>query len=335
MDADLLRSADARVRLDLVAPTPARIADATLRAPPSGLDAGLAAAALAYLLRFEIERRDAGTPRGAWLAESAPERLATLAPELVDEAAARVGAAKQDVARCVSGRDPVARATLAEHALRLGRLDAAVRVGYVDERVRDPERPEDVADVLAMLDAVPWDALGEGASDLGEDLVARGTLLAVKAAKAARVDADDVRALVLRFLLMRARRPEAAERVQRIGVLLARHGHLWTAPTSGILGHAALPAVEEWLAARLRLETARPQTGAPRWVKQRFPPKAPLTHPEGKADRKKSRAPSQAPPEPKAPRAPRKPAQDAPPERTRTARPDWRKGSKWRRERGL
>jgi hypothetical protein len=367
MDVDkLLRSTEARVRLDLVAPAALRV-DAPLRAPPGPGNPTLLAAAFGYLLRFDLARRHPHARAAPWVAEQAPARLESLAPDLAGTAAAVLSEARDSHAHFLRSADPHPefRASMAAHALRLGRLDAAVRAGYVDARMAEAD-PGDVADLLAMLDAVPWDALGGAASlDLqprfgetedapGADLLADGRLVLVRAPKTARLDPQDARRLVVLLILARAARgPDA---VREVGIYFARHGHLWAVPVSSLVAQEAFPQAEAWVtkhaqrAARMAREAAealaapedapRPAAGRqkpPKWVKKRWfaPAGTAPAKDVGKAEQKKQRP--DAAPRKSAPSRKPAPPRDAPPEgerKTRTPRPDWRKGSAWRRERG-
>lgn len=373
--AQLLRSADARLRIDLVRPRPPRLEGAT--APPSRLAPPLAAAAVACAIRMELARRDS-IGSGLGLAESAPERLETLAPEMAPAAEEVLVLAREVASRTDSTSAAVEPAVLAERALQLARLEAVVRSGYVDRRIGEAEDPDDVAEVTAMVARVPWGEVGADAvapplfprfadafPDAEPDALTDGTLLVVSAGRGARVDDDDIRMLVARLVLARAEWGAAAagERIRSIGVLLARHGTLWRAPVAPILAHEAFPALETWLLARLakaRRQAAslhadddapRSPQRMPKWVKKRFAPREPGTHPEGKAEKKKEKKQGAAqarPPAkprsdpPQAPvRAKRRDARDEGdevderPARNKPQKPDWRRNSQWRRERGL
>lgn len=357
----LLRSGDARLRLDLVRPPPARLEGGTL--PPGRLAPGLAASAVANGVRLELARRQPESA-GPWPAERAVTRLADLAPDMV-VAAERALASVQGTSGRMEGVTP---SLAAERALQLARLDAVVRAGYVDARIGGAEDPEDVAEVAAMLSRVPWDQLdgraaappyfprlGEAWPDAEPDLLVGGALLMVSASRAPRVDEEDLRGLVARLVGARAEwgADEAARRVRHVGVLLARHGLLWRVPAAPLVAHEAFPALEAWMGPRLEAAMRPPAAEGtegpakrrlPKWVKKRFAPRAPGTHPEGKAEKKK--APSGAPPKakPKPPARPkaelredmlREREREDGPARSSTPKPDWRRGSPWRRDRGL
>ncbi|HEX2022807.1 MAG TPA: hypothetical protein VHH36_08830, partial [Candidatus Thermoplasmatota archaeon] len=140
----------------------------------------------------------------------------------------------------------------------------------------------------------------------------------------------DARALVLRLLAERAEGRAPRE----VGVLFARHGHLWRADADLVTRHEAFPAVEAWFAERMASPPGA--AAAPRWTRKRATgPAPPVTDPRGRARKKKTRrAEPPAPPPPKR-KAERRGEPDAPPAPSKPARPDWRKGSAWRRQRGL
>lgn len=360
--AHLLRTPDAVLRLDLVRPAAPRIEGE--HAPPGDLAPPLVASLVANGIRLALARREG--LRGPWPADRAPARLEPLAPDLVPVAEDVLARVRHESDR--ASMDPT---LAAEHALRLARLEAVVRTGYVDARLAEPEERRDIVEAAAILARVPWQDLGSGLlpppwfpeltdaiRDAEPDAVVDGTLLLVSASRAPRVSEDDLRALVVRLVLARAEwGDEAATRVRSLGVLLARHGILWRTPVAPILAHEAFPQVESWLRQRVARakKDAAPREAKeggktkplPKWVKKRFAPKAPMTHPDGKAERKKERK-EDGPRAPSAPRAPapakraRPQAQTPPPReqddassRRKVPRPDWRRGSQWRRERGL
>jgi hypothetical protein len=268
-------------------------------------------------------------------------------------------------------------------ALGLARLDAVVRAQYVDDRLRRAELGEDVADLVTMLALVPWDSFGGAASldldpplgalglafpDASLDLIVDGRLVFLRTGKRAHVEADDLRALLVRLVFARAARAtdDAFPDVREIGVYFARHGHLWATPIAPVVEHEAFPQVETWFrdhferAARaatkaesLRAsgESVKPrrsgQAKPPGWVKKKWAPKrdGSVAH-EGKAEQKKSgddaapRGPTAAPKRshaPQRPAAPKRTVEREPseePARRSAPKPDWRKGSAWRRARG-
>lgn len=370
----LLRSSDAQLRLDLVSPPLPRLADAPLLAPPGPLHPTLATSAFSYLLRFELERRHPHARRHAWLAEGAAERLRTLAPDLAASAEAMVASAHRDLAAYVEEREPgaPARELAAMHALRLGRLDAVVRAGYVDRALGADETADGVAELLAMLEVAPWAEIGGAQSlDLGPsfagdapearaDVVADGLLLVVRTTRTARIERDDLRGLLFRLILARAQRAldGAAHEVREVGVAFARHGRVWRTPVDALAQHPHFAGVEAWFAERLeqaqRAQARAQGEGAsgpaaprpPRWVKKKATAaKGAPARREGKAEVKKAGGPKPAeaprggagkpaPPRRKAPPAPQEPDGDAP-KRAKPPKPDWRKGSAWRRDRGL
>lgn len=345
--SDLLRSEDARARIDLVAPPLARLE----KAEPVALrylTPTLAAAALGHALRAELARAGGMDAPPVGAAAEGPARIARLAPEMADAAQRALEEGARGLAAYARKRAPddAARRAMAAHALQLGRLEAAARAGYVDKRIGDAEWPEDVEDVLAMLERAPRGELrayAEGA-----------LLLDVKGRKDARLERDDARGLVLRLLADRLQHPDAAP-PDELGVLLARHGLLWRVPSAPILRHATFPALQAWFAAeraRLAAPPAPPER-APAWVRKRAsaprpPPQEGKAEPKPKpAQKKPAKKPAPRAKDPalsakaRRPQLPRKAAfrdeedADEPERPRRPARPDWRRGSQWRRDRGL
>lgn len=379
----MLRSADAKLRIDLVAPEAPRL-DAELRIPPASLQPALAARAFAHLLRIEARRRFPGAESRPLVALDAPALLAERDADLGEAAEAALAFALRDVERVTDADNAPSPERAAMHALRLARLDAAVLSGYADARLAEDERAEDVAELIAMLDAVPWPsllprtgrllldpALGQAATHLADaraDALSDGRLIIVKAGRTARIEPDDLRDLMLRALLARHARSagEDVPEVREVGCYLARHGVLWTAPLAPLVAREAWGPVESWFRdqlarqerARRQAEEARiaaetpapegaepaPKQRAPRppgWVRKKWKPAAGTPDPskEGKAERKKARSPREArsaeEPQEERPRARKRGAEpDEEPPRRRSFRPDWRKGSAWRRSRG-
>lgn len=342
------RSEDARTRLDLVSPPLPTAGELTLLVPPSHAGAPLVQAAFVVLLRFELRRRLPHAVSRPWPAEDVPARLRELAPHLVAPAEDALERAKTAVASHIAGGapSPDALLTMARHALRVARLDAVVVAGYVDERIAEPEDDEAARDLVAMLDVVPWAELGGASSaDLapplgelsGADLLLDGRLLAVRTRKSARVERDDVRGLMVDVLLSRAARAADAtlDEARAIGVYAARHAKLWTADVAPLVARDAFPRVELWFGDELRGKRAR----VPRWAKTRgapqwgsstryVPPAEKAKPPPAPAKTAKPAKPAKA----AKPRAADEPAEA--PRRGGAARPDWRKGSAWRRARG-
>lgn len=355
----LLRSADAAVHLDLVTPPPAREPASALRVPPGAADPRTMTTAAGYLLRFELQRRHPGARAEAWVADYAPERLESIAPELAEPARRILEAAH--VAHAEYVRDPsptdARRADVAAHAFRLARLDAAVRADYADADAGVAE-PEVVAELLAMLDATPWDRLA--ARDvvlqpvLGRhgilvphaepDAILDGRLLVVKTTKSAQVTQDDLRHLLMRLILTRGARAEdpGVPEVRSLEILFARHGRLWSTPVAPIVGHEAFGRVERWMlrhaervrgvplsaigadgtiAASEREPGEPPAPDRPRWVRQRIAASKPPPPPAERKAKEKKAVRRGGEPTPPARPPKRSPDGDEPP-RARPRSPD-------------
>jgi hypothetical protein len=146
------------------------------------------------------------------------------------------------------------------NALRLGRIDAVLRGHYFDP---EPERvePSDVADVLEMMDIVPWEQLGSpnllwlnptfgtfsrrvGGADA--DIISGDRLLDLKTTSRL-THLEDLRQLLGYLILARAARTEnpSYPAVSNLGVYHARHGHLWVSPAFGFVNHPAFAIAEQ------------------------------------------------------------------------------------------
>ncbi|MEA3202264.1 MAG: hypothetical protein QOE90_3692 [Thermoplasmata archaeon] len=317
----LLRSADGRAALDLVRPPTPPAETVPLLAPPARASPAIAASAFAHLLRAEATRRN---PAATLRTLAEPADAPALDPDVAQAAERTLDEARRDFARYVALREPDAtlRAAMAAHALLLARLDAR------DARLGQPEEPDDVADLLAMLALVPWDQMGGAAeADLGDDIILDGRLVLLKTSRRAPPDADAMRELVARLVLVRVERD-----VREVAIYAARHGRLWTWPAEPIVSHPAFPQLERWL---LRQRAPAGPAKPPSWARQRASPGvgSAAIRRAGKAETKKPPRPPQDAPQARF-RGEREPEPEEPAPPRRAPRPDWRKGSAWRRERG-
>jgi len=153
-----------------------------------------------------------------------------------------------------------AREDMAKHALRLARLDAYIRAGYLDP---EPEKiePGDLPDLQSLLEIVPWQDLvspttlwlnptfGRHSRRVGgadADLITGDRLLDFKATTKTSLQAD-LRQVLGYFILARAARlddPTFPE-VTTVGIYYARHGCLWLLPCSVLPEQLALNNIEE------------------------------------------------------------------------------------------
>lgn len=310
----LLKLPDVCEQLDrIVPPVPKRIS-ASLVAPPVTSSYALVGTAFDYALRFELERRYPHVRAELWVAETAllsrhlsPDAAALEA--LADEtgipvevpaeptfmgtrkresgtlgvASQIVRRAREDVASFVRSPNPTPeeRRAVAAHAIRLAKLDAVYRAGYVDPKM-DTAEPGDVEDVLRLLDVAPCEALTDpqtlwlnptfgryselvGGADC--DLVSGDRLIDIKVTKNDAIQQNYMRQLVSYAILGRGVRGEdpAWPDVRHVGIYFTRHGHLWTIPADAIFENPAYADVEAWYFERAAKEFgARSARVAPR-----------------------------------------------------------------------
>ena len=154
------------------------------------------------------------------------------------------------------------RTNIVKWALRLARIDPFYRRGYCDP---EPEKVEvgDLADVLALLDMVPWEMLGSpsllwlnptfgsASSRVGgadADIIAGDRLLDLKTTTTPTI-AEDLRQLLGYLVLARAAHEEDASFpvVSTLGVYHGRHGHLWTVDATTVVSHVEFAAFADGL----------------------------------------------------------------------------------------
>jgi len=136
------------------------------------------------------------------------------------------------------------RFDLAEHALRLAKLDLAVRATMVDPTFESTEL-EDAAELVALLTIVPFERLideqvmllnptfGDASRIVGgadADLIVGDMLVDFKTTKVAETDPRHLDQL-LGYFLLACRATQAGEKIPTIrtaALYFARHAHLWT-----------------------------------------------------------------------------------------------------------
>lgn len=207
---------------------------------------GITGTAFDYVLRFELQRRFRHAVAKPWIAEHA---LDLLFGENVERSAIRVfSMAKNFHTRFLRQVKPTSSTylRLAEHAVRLAKLDAIYRAGYIDENLTDGD-PAVARDVCRMLRIVPFEIFSHPSAlrlnpDFGKyskivggadcDLVLGDTIVDIKTTKHAIVERHYVRQLVSYIVLVHALRRDRCRwpNVCRIAIYFARHAHLWTLP---------------------------------------------------------------------------------------------------------
>lgn len=173
-------------RLTPLRPQLSRKVGSPLRVEPCSARYTLVGTAFDYLLRFELQRRAPYAVAKEWVAERAPELLffrsgrgsgssvdnaalvafdpereydpLGIAEELSDRAKHVLSGAKAAIAAYIKevAPTPTMQQEVAGHALRLARLDSISRILHLDLPTFEDGAPEDVQDLLAMLDLVPF-----------------------------------------------------------------------------------------------------------------------------------------------------------------------------------
>jgi hypothetical protein len=268
----LLQSRHVRDLLEPILPKEPIRLPATLKAPPitKSNHAGVGTA-FDYLVRFELERRHPRALSGRWAAElavadledaanesrSKPRRPLSEArngPVTVDwyrRALSIVKVARRALERYRKSTSPGAevRHRLAEHCLRLSRVDALYRTDFVDPEIEWAD-PNDVLDVLQLFDLAPFEHLGAeplrlnptfgrhsllvGGADV--DLICGDCMVDLKATK--KLDARTVlRQMLCYLILARAEHHlnPAFPEVRRMAVYYARFGYMWMIPTEPLV----------------------------------------------------------------------------------------------------
>jgi hypothetical protein len=274
---------------------------AQLRVEPRSNRYAMVGTAFDYFLRFELQRRAPHAISGRWVAEGAPgliwkadERgrsfvhlkkddrgvasLVTgpdqamgdeeLAKAIAESASGVVEMAKSAVAAYLQILLPTRaqKADLAEHAIRLAKLDEMYRARRLDPTFGEAAQ-EDMEDLLSLLDIVPFEALihdrvlmpnptfGETSLLVGGadcDLISGDLLVDLKTTKRSETQAKDLNQLFGYFLLARhTRRADARfPEIKRAAFYFCRHGHLWVLDTNTWTNLPEFPEVEQWFLKR-------------------------------------------------------------------------------------
>lgn len=289
--SELIERKDVREALDLIIPPYRRAQQASIQVPPPARGHSLIGTAFDYALRLELQRRCPHARGKAWIAEASVQQverrlvLLTAARTAGGEGivfssngepisyrqlrriAAR-GRRRVENARIFARKHAARRhpdqawmARLAEHALRLARLDPIFRAGYLGDEVIAENTPEQIEQIVALLGCTPFGALvdssamqlnptfGAWSSFVGgadADLLAGGRLIDVKVTAAANVERSMVRQLVAYLILAeRARRDGASiPRITSLEIYFARHGHRWSMEADRVRTNPAYPDVE-------------------------------------------------------------------------------------------
>lgn len=274
----LIREPDVAARLNEFCPKVGKLREASTRAEPLTRRYALVGTAFDYALRFELQRRNPRAVTRPWVCEHAPARIRVVAPSLDTEAVHRtealVSRAEEEIRsakRCVASYVKRSRVTrkhrteMAAHTLRLAKLDAVFRSGYIDDDSNVD--PDDVSDVIQLMDIAPFDTLaGErvlylnpsfneysvrvGGADA--DLITGDTLIEIKTTKAPEIKRETLRQLIGYLILARAARRDGGHtpEIHMLAVYLSRQGFLWRLPCTKIVEHEGFLDMEQWFLQR-------------------------------------------------------------------------------------
>ncbi len=284
---------DVKAKLKPLRPKTPREIDVSLKVEPRSRRCGILGTAFDYLLRFELQRRAHHAIDTRWVAELAAELLwrktssgeggwdlLRVVPDPKDyqppqEVGRRAHAVLENAKAALAGYlkteapSSTQRAELAAHAIRLAKLDEVFRsLRFLDPKFEASE-PDDVADLLAMLAIVPFDALlhkrimllnptfGESSQLVGgadADLIAGDLLVDFKVTKKPQMSSDDLDQLLGYYLLARNHRcldPTFPE-IMRAAFYFCRHAYLWVQNVAIWTAHPEFVETEGWFFRRAK-----------------------------------------------------------------------------------
>jgi hypothetical protein len=270
---DLIKKSEVKDLLDRVIPPYQRMLRMPIRVAPRGSRSTLTGTAFDYALRFELQRRCPSARDRGWVAEralvvlnaglsSAPLDRALLV-RITRRAQRRVDNARVFVRKHLRRKNPdrAWMGRLAEHALRLARLDPIYRAGYIGNDLFDENSPQQIDELLDLLTCAPFDGLlrgteihlnptfGRYSSLVGgadADLVIDHRLIDIKVTAEPNVEREMVRQLIVYLILAHCARNEGEPLppIHLMQLYFARHGHVWSMPTEPIVTHQAYAEVQ-------------------------------------------------------------------------------------------
>ncbi|WP_433926246.1 hypothetical protein AB3662_25295 [Sorangium cellulosum] len=284
----LVQRQDVRDTLDRIIPSYSRAQRTAMKVLGSSCNPRLVGTAFDYALRFDVLRRCPQAREQPWVAEASIQwiegRLARMraagspfglvgAPgalvdseqlqRIVRRARRRVENARTFLRKHVQRRtcDRAWMIRLAEHSLKLARLDAIYRAGYLGDDLFADNAPELREQIISLLEHAAFDALLDGAEVVlnptfghysrvvggaDADLLVGGRLIDLKVCSRDNVERPMVRQLVAYLILAeRARREgQPLPQIKSLELYFARHAHLWRLRADLILAHPEYPDVE-------------------------------------------------------------------------------------------
>jgi hypothetical protein len=236
-----------------------------LLAPPRSRNYGLVGAAFDYLLRWQLQRATPHARTRRWVAEAAIGRLP--APQR-PQAIGLLQHAKDQHARFLDHGNLTEE--LCAAAIGLAQLDTVFRSGRGRAEIGAPPLPQDLADLRALLAAVPASlarpldrcllnpTFGEASGAVGgadADLVLDDMLVDVKTTKNFKLERMAFDQLIGYVLLARLggidADPEPSKAITQVAIYFARYGCLVAWPLERLVPEAALQAATAWLQGHL------------------------------------------------------------------------------------
>jgi hypothetical protein len=240
-----------------------------LIAPPRTRNYSLVGTAFDYLCRWQLEIL---SPRAksaeTWVAEEAIDLLSSQSGVIARRLTQRARRAYEDA--IATG---VIRSTHAKSALQLARLDVVFRSGLGQEEVGRPVDRNDVRDLIQLLTVLrrstlaarrarylnPTFAVGEIVGGADADLISGDALVEIKVTKDPKIWRSYFNQLLGYYLLFRSGGffgLRSQPRIQRLGVYLARFGHLALWRLEDIASDRVFAKAAKDFIGRARLEQA-------------------------------------------------------------------------------
>ncbi|HZZ72236.1 MAG TPA: hypothetical protein VFE24_08280 [Pirellulales bacterium] len=163
---------------------------------------------------------------------------------------------------------------MAKCSILLARIDLILRASILDPTMLLPPEPDDVSDLINLLEIVPFDTLlnqeclilnpsfGKSSGAIGgadTDLISGETLIDFKTTKQNSISVQSLDQLLGYYFLARNERlidPNFPE-ITHLGLYFTRHGFLWKRPVSLWLENPKFAEVEMWFRTAARLNQTK------------------------------------------------------------------------------